>query len=235
MKKVLAVCAILLVLPLAAQKRKNEKEKKPTVAEKSTTQYIEAAKRQVADDALSEGSLFRPSSTFTFLAPDYKARNVNDLLVIHIVVATTSTASGAVKSARTFSANSSLTNLPIGKIGPRSSLQNLFSPNSSNSLNGQSATSSSNALNTDLTARVIAVLPNGVMLVEAVREVEMNNDRQTVIVRGMVRPGDVAMDNSVLSSALGNLEIELKGKGVISDGIRPPNKIVNAILKILGF
>jgi flagellar L-ring protein FlgH len=211
------------------------KKKKEPVVEKSTADYVSKARLQATEEPLSEGSLFRPGSTFTALAPDYKARNVNDLLVIHIVVATTSQAAGSVKSQRTFSASSSLTNIPIGKIGANSTLQNLFSPNSNQNLNGASQTSNTSQLNTDLTARVMAVLPNGVMVVEAVREVDMNNERQTIVLRGMVRPGDVAVDNSIASSALGNLEIELKGKGVISDGVRPPNKIVGLLLKIFGF
>jgi flagellar L-ring protein precursor FlgH len=51
----------------------------------------------------------------------------------------------------------------------------------------------------------------------------------------MVRPGDVAPNGVVASNAIGNLELELKGKGVISEGNRPPNVIVRAILRIVGF
>jgi flagellar L-ring protein precursor FlgH len=63
----------------------------------------------------------------------------------------------------------------------------------------------------------------------------MNNERQTVILRGIVRGGDIAPDNSLLSNQLSNLELELKGKGVISDGTRPPNVIMRVLLRILGF
>jgi len=50
-----------------------------------------------------------------------------------------------------------------------------------------------------------------------------------------VRGGDIAPDNSLLSNQLSNLELELKGKGVISDGTRPPNVIMRVLLRILGF
>ena len=63
----------------------------------------------------------------------------------------------------------------------------------------------------------------------------MNNEKQTVILRGLVRPGDVASDNKVLSTSISNLELELKGKGVISDYTRPPNPLVRAILWLVGF
>jgi flagellar L-ring protein precursor FlgH len=39
----------------------------------------------------------------------------------------------------------------------------------------------------------------------------------------------------VASNAIANLELELKGKGVISEGNRPPNIIVRAILRVVGF
>jgi flagellar basal body L-ring protein FlgH len=51
----------------------------------------------------------------------------------------------------------------------------------------------------------------------------------------VVRPSDIAVDNSVLSSQISNLEVKLIGKGVLSDGVRPPNKLIRAILKLVGF
>jgi len=39
----------------------------------------------------------------------------------------------------------------------------------------------------------------------------------------------------VSSNSIGNLELELKGKGVLSDGTRPPNPVVKMILRLVGF
>ena len=50
----------------------------------------------------------------------------------------------------------------------------------------------------------------------------MNNQHETVILRGLVRPGDLDATNTVASNSVGDLEVEVKGKGVISEGIRPP-------------
>jgi len=79
------------------------------------------------------------------------------------------------------------------------------------------------------------VRPNGNLVVEAGRQIFMNNQHENVIVRGMIRPGDIGPSNTVLSSSLSNLEIEMKGKGIISDGVRPPNPITRAILWLLNF
>ncbi len=63
----------------------------------------------------------------------------------------------------------------------------------------------------------------------------MNNQHENVIVRGMVRPGDIGPGNMVPSAALTNLEIEMRGKGIIADGVRPLNPITKAVLWLLNF
>ncbi len=73
------------------------------------------------------------------------------------------------------------------------------------------------------------------LVVEAERDINMNNERQTIFLRGLVRPGDIAPDNTVASNAISNLELDLKGKGVLSDGTRPPNPLIRALLRIVGF
>ncbi len=79
------------------------------------------------------------------------------------------------------------------------------------------------------------VLPNGNLVVEAKRDVLMNNERQTIWLRGVARPGDLGANNAVLSTQLSNLEVELKGKGVISEGTRQPNLAVRILMRLLTF
>jgi flagellar L-ring protein precursor FlgH len=64
---------------------------------------------------------------------------------------------------------------------------------------------------------------------------EMNNQRQTLVIHGVVRPSDIAVDNSVFSYQIFNLEVQLIGKGVLSDGVKRPNKLIRAILGVVGF
>ena len=178
------------------------------------------------------GSLWTPQSPYSDMGSDYKARNVNDLIVIQVAESTTAANNGAVKSQRDFSASSSISKI-LG-TSPKAT-QDIFSPKSSRALNGQAQASSDTSLNTALSGRVVAVLPNGNLVVEAERQMFMNNERQTIVIHGVVRPGDINASNVVPSTAVSNLEVELKGKGVISDGVAPPNKIVRGILKLVGF
>lgn len=208
-------------------------EEKPP-ARQRLANYVGRVRDSAIPAAGSVGSLWSPQGAWTDLAVDYKARNVNDLIVIHIVEQTRAQSSGSVQAQREFGAGSGISGL-FGPVGARSGLQALFSPSSQRSLDGSAETASSSHLSTTLAGHVVEVLPNGSLVVEAAREVEMNNERQSILLRGIVRPGDVTPDNSVLSTAISHLEVELEGEGVISDGVRPPNRIVRAILRVLGF
>ena len=225
----LTLLLMILLFPFAA----NGAKKKSQPAQDLLADYL-AKVRATTAAAQVVGNIWTPLSPYTDMAGDYKARNVNDLIVIQVVESTTAAEDGAVKSQRTFSASSGISGL-MGTPGPSSGLQNIFSPNSNRALNGQAQTSSDSSLTTSLSGRVVEVLPNGFLVLEAVREIEMNNQHQTLIVRGVVRPGDVTSSNTVPSTAITNLQVELKGRGVISDGVEPPNRLVRAILKIVGF
>ena len=56
-----------------------------------------------------------------------------------------------------------------------------------------------------------------------------------VVQASLVRPGDLDATNTIPSNQVGNLEVEVKGQGVISEGTRPPNPIVKWILRVVGF
>ena len=177
---------------------------------------------------LIRGSPLRPIFLRT-----YKAAHVGDLITIVVAQGTTANNASSVATARSFNASSGISALP-GHL-KTSGVANLFSPQSSASLSGKSQGSTTSTLNTTLAGRVVAVLPTGALVVEAERQLTMNNEKQTILVRGLMRPGDVASDGSVQSNRVANLELELKGKGVLSDGVRPPNPLVRGLLRIVGF
>jgi flagellar L-ring protein FlgH len=170
------------------------------------------------------------SSTFR---RKYKAMHVGDLIIIVVAQGTTANNTNSVSTARTFNASSGISAL-AGQL-KTSGVQQIFSPQASQTLSGKSQGTTTSTLNTTLAGRVVAVLPSRAMVIEAERQLTMNNEKQTIILRGLVRPGDIAPDGSVASNLIANLELELKGKGVLSDGTRPPNLLVRALLRIVGF
>lgn len=185
-----------------------------------------------AADEHTTGSLWAPQATLGDMSADYKALHLNDTITIQVSVQTTAAQSGTVDSERSFSTSSAIT----GVMGRSPASTNpLLSGNSSSVLKGQGSTASNTLFQTSLTGQVIAVLPNGNLVVEAGRQIFMNNQHENVVVRGLIRPGDIGPNNTVPSAALSNLEIEMKGKGIISDGTRPPNALTRAIMWLLNF
>ncbi len=183
--------------------------------------------------ASSLGSLWVDNGRMANLVSDYKASRVGDLVTINISQNLSSTSTGNVATSRALSASSGIS--ALGGHIPTSGVANLLSPNSNQALTGKAQASSTTALTTTLTGRVAALLPSGTLVVEAERQIVMNNERETVIVRGLVRPGDLDATNTVASNSVGNLEVEVKGKGVISEGVRPPSPWTKWFLRIFGF
>ena len=188
---------------------------------------------QPAPPTFSLGSLWLDSGRMASLSADYKAMSVGDLIEIVVVQGVTATNANAVATARTFSANSGITALP-GKLKV-GGIATLIGLNSAEALAGQGAASTATNVTTNVSGRVAAVLASGNLVVEAERVINMNHEKQTIVLRGVVRRGDIGPNNTVASDSVGDLELEIKGKGVISDGVRPPHKILRTILNFLDF
>ena len=225
----------ILVLVLACGiAQAKEKVPNGTIQRETLADYI--ARMQQADVAVapqSPGSLWVDNGRLANTAADYKARHTGDLITVLVVQDITANNSGSVASARNFNASSGISALP-GKL-KTTGIENLFSPMSASSLTGKGQAATSSSMRTSLAGRVVAVLPSGALVIEAERQLTMNNERQTLLLRGMVRPGDIGPNNAVSSNAIANLQLELKGKGVISEGNRPLNPIMRVILRILNF
>lgn len=210
------------------------KKADPKASDRLRAEYITRLQQQFVPVAEEHtvGSLWSDDGPLGDFSSDYKARHVNDTITIKVTVQTSASQSGSVDSERTFSTNSAVTGV-MGRTP--SKLNPLLAANSASALKGKGSTASNTTFSTSLTGQVIAVLPNGNLVVEAARKIFMNNQHEDIIVRGMVRLGDISPANTVASTALSNLEIEMKGKGIISDGVRKPNPITRAVLWLLNF
>jgi len=227
-----ALAAILLAL--AAMPASAAKENKKTTPAQLRSEYIARLQEQeTAAPPRTTGSLWSPGGAFSELSVDYKARKLNDTVVILVAVQTTAAQNKDVNSSRAFQTASGITGL-AGDV-KTTGLNPLFNANSSTSLKGSGATDSSTTFQTSMTGQVIAVLPSGNLVLEAQRKIFMNNQHEDVTVRGVVRPNDIGPNNTVASSALSDLEIEMKGKGILADSTRPLNPITKAILWLVGF
>ena len=229
--RLFAALALLLLLagsPLSAKKSKEQKQQ-PDPLEQYMKQLSASASGAAAP---ARGSLFTTSGLLADPYADVKARQVGDTIAIHVVESTTISQSGTLATQRNFSHSSAVT----GIMGQSPSVLNpLLAANSGTKLSGTGATASKSSLNTVLTGVVMAALPNGLLVVEARRELSANQQHENVVLRGVVRPADISATNSVFSYQLYDLQLEVKGKGVISDSVRQPNIVVRTLLKLLSF
>jgi len=226
---------LLLILSLAGVSAGKPKAKKDQpLPLSSLSQFLQRVRGEQAANATSLGSLWPLNGgTLTDLATDYKARHLNDVVIIRIVEQTLAQASGNVTAQRGFSANSAITGL-AGQVNTNP-VNPLYALNSNSNLKGTGTANSQSLLQTSVAGRVVAVLPNGNLVIEAERRVSFNQQSQTIVLRGVVRPGDIASDDSVASTYVSDLELELKGKGVVTDATRQPNIFTRLLMRLLNW
>ena len=164
-------------------------------------------------DSLFPGSsteVKTPSAAVSLFA-DTKARRVGDTLTI--VIQETASASSV---ANTKTSKSENLNYGPG-FGPI--LHNIPGFGLTGSIG--STASGSTDRNDTLTARIAVtvkeVLPNGNLVVEGKRRVGMNAETQEITLTGVVRPQDVAYDNTVQSPLVADAQIKYGGKGPVGD------------------
>lgn len=231
--KWLPAAALLLAVPLWAGKpRLRLKPGKDEV--KPLDKYVASALAPPAETPGSAGSLYDPSGRLADLGRDSRASQLHDLVTIVIEDKASALSSGTTSTSRKSSAKASVASLagPTRAAGPLASLADL---GGEQKLDGSGTTSRSTSLETTLTAHVIAVMPNGNLVVEGTKDVQINSEKQRVSVRGVVRWNDLTAANRISSDRLGELEVRVDGKGVVNDSIRRPNFLYRLLLGLLPF
>lgn len=82
---------------------------------------------------------------------------------------------------------------------------------------GEGESNQSNSLNGQISAIVTEVLPNGNLAIRGEKMLNLNQGEEFVQISGIVRPDDIAPDNTVPSSQVADAQITYAGKGAIAD------------------
>lgn len=90
-----------------------------------------------------------------------------------------------------------------------------------NSFSGSGSTKATGVVRTKISATVDSVLANGNMLIKGNRKIVINGEEQMINIKGIVRPSDIAADNTVLSYNISDAEITFEGSGLIDDSQKP--------------
>jgi flagellar L-ring protein precursor FlgH len=211
--------AVMLVLACGATALGADK-KKPIQADNYDelfAKYLESARRQSVVTAPD------PGSWMNSLMSDPRARKVNDLITVRVVESISASGSADSVVTKSGSAAAAVPNLfGLEKKLPASiDPTNLAGVKTDTAFKGAGNTNRAQDLTATITARVAEVLPNGDLVVEGVREIEINGDRQIVVLTGVARTADVGPSNVVLSTTLGQLQIKYFGRGLIKDSLEP--------------
>ncbi|MBL8136886.1 MAG: flagellar basal body L-ring protein FlgH [Acidobacteria bacterium] len=196
----------------------------PDAQDKALARYLETARSMPSAD---------PNAWMQGLTLDLRARRVNDILTVRVeeTIAATGTADTALgKSTSTGVGISTLFGLQ-SKIPAGVGLGDLASSQSNTDFSGSGTTARASALTATISARVAEVLPNGDLLVEGVREIEINGDRQVVVLTGVARVVDIGPGNVIPSSVLGQLSIRYFGRG-LTKGSLTPGWLVRVLNKV---
>ena len=226
----LALAMVMMTAPLAGKKKAVA-----PVGKAPLDRYVAEAEARSAEAArTTPGAIWLAGSRLADSARDVRASQVDDVLTIVVAEQASAVATGTTKTARSSTTKNSVTALAglTKKAGPWANLANV---SGDTELSGQGTTSRTTTLSTTLTARITHVLPNGGLVVEASKEIQVNSEHQTITVRGVVRPADIDPTNSVQSDRLGQLEVHIDGKGVVNDAIKRPFFLYRLLLSLLPF
>jgi flagellar L-ring protein precursor FlgH len=182
--------------------------------------------------AQSPGSLYASGGRLADFTRDLRATEVGDIVTIVVNDTASALANGATNTARKSSAKAGINSI-AGITNPR--LQNLLNLSNDQQLQGTGQTSRNMTITTTISANVVEVLPSGALRVEGTKNVGVNSEKQSIVIKGLIRPADLTTANTIASNQVANLSVQVNGKGVVGDAIRRPHFMYRLIMGLLPF
>ncbi|MCH5276583.1 MAG: flagellar basal body L-ring protein FlgH [Desulfovibrionaceae bacterium] len=180
--------------------------------------------REPAPGYSNPGSIFNESDA-QYLYADSRARRVGDIVMINVVESSSATSEAETKADRDSETEYGVTALfgrtKMPLVGGTVGNTPLFGTSVEKSFDGKASTTRANKVTATVAARVINVMPDGLLQVEGARETKVNNETQYLVVSGLIRSRDVARDNSIMSTQMADAQIAYYGKGVVADKQKP--------------
>lgn len=163
----------------------------------------------------TEGSLYQDVYGLN-LFDDRKAHFVGDVITVTLSERTVSRKSSGVatgkKSSVEFNAGPLLGDNPTFK--GRELTTEL---EQDRTFDGSADADQSNSLQGNITVTVAEILPNGNLIVRGEKWITLNRGDEFIRISGMIRPDDIAPDNTILSTRLANAKISYSGTGELAN------------------
>lgn len=175
-----------------------------------------------------EQAYYEPDSLFsndaTGFFKDQRAHRIGDILLVEVSIADKAVIADQTDASRTASngagaggALGAVLSSAMPSVDPTKAID----LNSSMDNSGSGSVNRSETVDTQVAAVVTQVLPNGNLVIEGHQEVRVNFEIRDLIVAGIVRPQDIASDNTIPSSKIAEARIAYGGRGQITDVQQP--------------
>ncbi|NNE98263.1 MAG: flagellar basal body L-ring protein FlgH [Pyrinomonadaceae bacterium] len=225
--KTLFILALGILLVTSASAQKSKKKKKKSSAPK--LEVVEIKKQPPYDPPVpayvnppKNGSLFSDGARDIHLLIDFKARGVGDLVFVNVVETSSAEVASNASRSRDSGTVGGLTSLISAiPLGGAATAGSVVGDLGKRDYKGSGSTDRNSTVRARITARVIEVLPNGDLRIQAVKMVKINKETEQLAVTGIVRKKDIAADNSIPTVAIGDLRVEFNGKGIASKDNAP--------------
>ncbi|MEO8481928.1 MAG: flagellar basal body L-ring protein FlgH [Acidobacteriota bacterium] len=201
-----AACAIVMLLSMAPSVAWAQQAANATNYDEVYARYLAAARRS---------NTTGHSLWMNDLNSDLRARRVNDLVTIRVEESLSASGSADSNVGKSGSASATFP----GKIG--TILSKGLPAGTDTKFKGSGGTTRTTELSAVMTARVTEVLPSGDLVVEGLREVDINGDRNVVVLSGVIRTVDIQPGNVIPSTMVGQLRIRSLSAGLVHDSLEP--------------
>lgn len=153
------------------------------------------------------GSIYQADNDVA-LFEDIKAHRIGDIVTVKLIEQ-----NSAQKSADTSLNKSTAISVDPPTFGGSARPNLGVDLSSGNTFNGESGSSQSNSLNASIAVTVRAVLPGGQLLIEGEKWMQINQGKEFIKLRGIVRTRDIRSDNTIFSTLVADAHISYSGTG----------------------
>jgi flagellar L-ring protein precursor FlgH len=173
-----------------------------------------------------QGTIWRGENTTNNYFVDQRAKGIGDIITIRITEVSTASEKATTDTGRSSDINAGISNFfgldsKFSSISKHIDKNNLIKANTDNTFSGTGETTRTGSLSATISAKVVDLLPNGNLAIEGKREIYVNNEKKEILLQGVVRPRDIAYDNSVYSTQVADAKVIYTGIGVIGEKQRP--------------
>ncbi|MBA4416623.1 MAG: flagellar biosynthesis protein FlgH [Syntrophus sp. (in: bacteria)] len=177
-------------------------------------------------DGTRTGTIFKGEQVTNTFFVDQRAKGIGDIITINIVEVSSASEQASTDTKRSSNIHAGIPNLFGQEVKyisnhPYLTAAQLLNANTQNDFSGSGSTTRGGSLSASISAKVVDVLPSGNLAIVGKREIYINNEKKEILLQGLVRPRDIAYDNSVLSTQVADAKIIYTGIGVIGEKQRP--------------